>query len=85
MAAKTPTEQRKLAVRLSLDAKTLAVLDRQAGERGLSRSGFVRALLQEIDDEDELDRALVAEAEGALDDPAETFVPWTEARRKLGL
>lgn len=75
--------QRKMGVNISLDLATLNAIDRLAAEAGLTRSAWLRQMVVERVEDEELDRDLLAEAEAVMADPNAEWIPWEEAKARL--
>jgi len=74
--------KRKLGVMVSLDQETLGKLDAAAAEAGLSRSKFLREMIDEMLERRDEKRWLHELAAAEL---AEEDVPWEEVKQELGL
>lgn len=85
MAGRGMLARRKAPVTTTLDAATIARLDRCARETGLSRSGYIRRLVESAVEENEIDQALVAEAERRLDDPGDEVISLERGLEEIGL
>ena len=85
MRAKQQPSQRKMGVNVSLDLQTLELLDAMATSAGMTRSALLRQMIVQCIADEAEDRALLAQAEAILEDPNQEWIPWEEARARLGL
>ncbi len=75
---------RKMGGNVSLDHHTLAMLDEAANAERTTRSALLRRIIAEWVADVALDRALMAEAEEILSDPATEWVPLEQLEAELG-
>ena len=78
-------ERRPIEVSIKLDPETVARLDEQAQQAGITRAALVRLLIECMSEEDIEDLALGLEAKRRLEDPAEERIPWEQVKQELGL
>lgn len=83
MATSHATDLQRIDVSISLPRASLDHIDTAAKEEGLSRSEFIRRMIQEWIEEDEEDRALARKAEAVLTDPDAEWIPWEQAKAEL--
>ena len=81
----TPTANRSTAVNFTLPLAMLARLDELAAQAGVSRSEFLRELIQQALEFDAVDLELAEEAKRRMADPDDEVVPYEQARAELGL
>ena len=75
-------DARKIGVHVSLDMRSLDVLDAAAGRLGLTRSQLLRRMIDDWTEEEQEKRWVAEKAAAAL---AEDGIPWQEVEARLGL
>ena len=85
MATSHATDLQRIDVSISLPRASLDHIDTAAKEEGLSRSEFIRRMIQEWIEEEKRDLALADEAMRRLQDSEDEAVPWEQAKAELGL
>ena len=75
-------DKRKIGVHVSLDLAILGRLDAIASEKGVTRSGLLRELIDELVEREDEARWLAERAEA---ERAEESVPWEQVKQELGL
>ncbi len=81
----TPAANRSTAVNFTLPLALLTRLDELAVQAGVSRSEFLRELIEQALEFDALDLALAEEAKRRMADSADEAIPYEHARAELGL
>ena len=76
---------RSTAINFTLPLPLLAQLDKLAAQAGVSRSEFLRELIEQALEFDALDLELAEEAKRRMADSADETLPYEQARAELGL
>jgi predicted DNA-binding protein len=76
---------RSTAINFSLPLDLLAHMDELAARQGVSRSEFLRKLIEQALELDALDLELAEDARRRMADADDEVVPYEQARAELGL
>lgn len=77
--------KRSVPINFSLPLELLAHMDESAARQGVSRSEFLRRLIEQALELDALDLELADEARRRMAEADDEVVPYEQARAELGL